>query len=161
MSTTLWNWWSVIAVSTMPHLLIIESLQPWLTFHLLYLHLPPSQVPNSDTSQVSPVLAHTSRLGLPMCCSGDAFCCGACVSASVFSPFVHLFPLHQLYCQQFYSTGFCAFLLVFMAVHHGSKWKLHVSLFTSKTHSVARGDKNNTICLGIFPQPLLLTMNCP
>lgn len=100
--------------------------------------------------------------GPPTCCGGDAFCCVICVSACVFSPFVHLFPLHQLYCQRFCSTEFCSSFLIFMTVHHSGKWKLYLSLFTSKTQvCIARGDKNNVICLEIFSQPLLLTMNCP
>lgn len=161
MSTTLSNLWSVIAVSTAPNFLILESLWPRLTFHFLYQHLPSFSGFHSDTSPVPPVLLPTSHLGLPTCCGGTAFCCGTCVSASVFSPFVHLFPLHRLYCLQFYSTGFCSSFLIFMTIHHSGKWKLYISLFTSKTQvCIARGDKNNMICLGVFPQLPLLTMNC-
>lgn len=99
MATTLLSLWSVTAVSTMTNSLILESLQPWLTIQFLCQHL--SSLPGFhfwhliSLSSASPTLV----------CS-CAFCCGTCVLASVPSPFVHVFPLHQLHCQQFCSLFF-------------------------------------------------------
>lgn len=99
MATTLLSLWSVTAVSTMTNSLILESLQPWLTIQFLCQHL--SSLPGFHFWH----LISLSCASPTLVCS-CAFCCGTCVLASVPSPFVHVFPLHQLHCQQFCSLFF-------------------------------------------------------
>lgn len=138
MATTLLSLWSVTALSTMTNSLILESLQPWLTIQFLCQYL-------SSFSGFH--FWHLTSLSCapPTLVWSCALCCGTCVLASVSSPFVLVFPLHWLYCQQFCSLFFCSSFIIFMTLHHHGKWKLYISLSPTKTQlCVARGERNKT-----------------
>lgn len=116
MATTLLSLWSVTALSTMTNSLMLESLQPWLTIQFLCQYL-------SSFSGFHFWHLTSLSCALPTLVWSCALCCGTCVLASVSSPFVLVFPLHWLYCQQFCSLFFAPLsssLWPFITMENGS-----------------------------------------
>lgn len=157
MSTSLLSLWPVIASSIAANFFDFQVFMT--TAHFPFLKLP-SQVSNSDTTLVSPVLPPPP---ISVCLRAMA----VMLSAGAPRPW---YPPSHLLCTCFHSidfivSSFIAVLLLFfphfMTLHHSGKWKLSISHFISKTQGcIRRGDKINMNYLGIFPRLLLLNRNC-